>query len=251
MPYDPIKLTEKTEYVVTSGDWRKYFRFRGGRWYGGIATADCVGCNLRCVFCWSWYTRDRAESVGKFYSPEEVFNRLIRIVQRRGYRQVRVSGGEPTIGREHLLKLLELFSSTNLLFILETNGLLIGWDKSYARDLAKFTNVHVRVSIKGTNPKEFSRLTGANPDAFYLQLKALKHLLDEGVSVHPAIMLSFSKKEDYDNLLKELEEIDRSLVNEVEEEYVFLYPHVIKKLRAAKIWPRIAYTPDNIPSELI
>ncbi|RLF17036.1 MAG: molybdenum cofactor biosynthesis protein MoaA [Thermoprotei archaeon] len=251
MTYDPIELTKAVNKVVSRGIQRKYFRFRGGRWYGGIATADCVGCNLRCVFCWGWYARDRANSIGKFYNPNEVYNRLISIAKRRRYRQVRLSGGEPTLNREHLVKLLELVSQTPFIFILETNGILIGWDKSYARDLAKFPNLHVRVSIKGTNPKEFSRLTGANPDAFYLQLKALENLLDEGVSVHPAVMLSFSDEKSYKNLISMLREIDRSLAEDVEEEYVFLYPHVVKKLREAKIWPRIAYTPNNIPEELI
>jgi uncharacterized Fe-S cluster-containing radical SAM superfamily protein len=31
--------------------WGSTTGSEGGRWYGGIATADCVGCNLRCVFC--------------------------------------------------------------------------------------------------------------------------------------------------------------------------------------------------------
>jgi uncharacterized Fe-S cluster-containing radical SAM superfamily protein len=50
--YDPLKLGEAVQAHVVREDERKYYRFRGGKWYGGIATADCVGCNLRCVFCW-------------------------------------------------------------------------------------------------------------------------------------------------------------------------------------------------------
>ena len=48
--YDPIKRSEETAKVVLRNDLRKYHRFRPARFYGGIATADCVGCCLRCIF---------------------------------------------------------------------------------------------------------------------------------------------------------------------------------------------------------
>jgi uncharacterized Fe-S cluster-containing radical SAM superfamily protein len=32
--------------VICKGNKRKYYRFRAGRFYGGIATADCMGCNM-------------------------------------------------------------------------------------------------------------------------------------------------------------------------------------------------------------
>ncbi len=250
-----MELSKRIKSIVTRGEGaeesRKYYRFRGGRWYGGIATADCVGCNLRCVFCWGWYVRDHASRIGRFYTAEEVFRRILRIARKRKYRQVRVSGGEPTISRSHLLRLLELTDAEGLIFILETNGILIGADKSYARALSQFERLHVRVSLKGASPREFSRLTGADPRAFELQLKALENLLDEGVSVHPAVMLSFSNKEDVKMLVERLREIDPLLVEELEEEYVFLYPHVVQKLKEEGVWPRIAYDPRRIPKELI
>ncbi|RLF22604.1 MAG: molybdenum cofactor biosynthesis protein MoaA, partial [Thermoprotei archaeon] len=57
--FDALKLSEAIEKIVVRGVERKYYRLvRGGRWYGGIATADCCGCNLRCVFCWSGAPRD-------------------------------------------------------------------------------------------------------------------------------------------------------------------------------------------------
>ena len=250
--FDPLKLTEVVKRVVLRDSQRKYYRIaRGGRWYGGIATADCVGCNLKCVFCWSNKPRDYPERIGRFYTPEEVFKALEQCAIRKGYKQIRISGNEPTIGRSHLLKVLELVDSTNLLFILETNGILIGNDKSYARDLAKFKRLHVRVSIKGTSPEEFSKLTGAIPEAFELQLKSLENLLNAGVSCHPAVMLSFSGKEGFKRILERLKEIDPTLCEELEEEYVFLYPHVVKRLSASGITPLIAFSPKNIPEDLI
>jgi uncharacterized Fe-S cluster-containing radical SAM superfamily protein len=249
LQYNPKKLADSIEKVVVKDKLRKYYRFRPGQWYGGIATSDCVGCNLKCIFCWGSKPRDNPEKIGKFYSPEHVFENLISCAKKFGYSQLRVSGNEPTIGKAHLLNLLELIEQTNYNFILETNGILI--DKAYAHQLAEFKRLHVRVSLKGTNEQEFTRLTGAEPEGFELQLKALKNLVDANVDCHSAVMLSFSSKENFKKLLNRLEEIDKSLKDNVEEEYVFLYPHVIKQLRAANVKPIIAYSPSEIPSKLI
>lgn len=248
--FDPVKLAKEIESVVVEGTLRKYYRTaRPGRWYGGIATADCCGCNLRCVFCWSGAPRDHPENIGRFYSPEQIFRALDACAKKFGYHQLRASGNEPTIGKEHLLRLLELVGDTNHSFILESNGILI--DADYARRLSAFKNVHVRVSIKGTNPQEFSKLTGAIPEAFDLQLRALRELMNAGVSCHPAVMLSFSPKENLEELKERLRAIDQSLAEGVEEEYVFLYPIVARRLSRAGIKPLVAYSPDGIPSELI
>ncbi|MEM1521335.1 MAG: radical SAM protein, partial [Candidatus Korarchaeum sp.] len=224
---------------------------RGGRWYGGIATADCVGCNLRCVFCWSNFPRDNPQANWDLYSPDEVYSRLSSIASREGYELLRVSGNEPTICWDHLIELLELVESDGRFrFILETNGILIGSDRSRARKLSSFTRLHVRVSLKGACEEEFSLLTGAKPEAFELQLRALENLADEGVSAHPAAMLSFSSGESIRKLLRRIEEIEPAYLRRFEEEYVFLYPHVKERLRRAGVTPKMAYEPESIPEEL-
>jgi uncharacterized Fe-S cluster-containing radical SAM superfamily protein len=250
---DPIEYAERLKRIVVRGVERKYYRVaRGGRWYGGIATADCVGCQLKCAFCWSNAPRDNPAGVGRFYTPEEVFKALDEVASRRGYRQLRVSGNEPTLSREHLLSLLSLVEEAKrYTFILETNGLLIGHDPSYAKDLSRYSCIHVRVSLKGTCPEEFSRLTGALPEGFKLQLKALEALVAEGVPCHPAVMLSFSPEGSLEELRRRLRLIDPSLEEGVEEEYVFLYPHVVERLRGAGLKPRVAYSPKEIPEELV
>ncbi len=76
--YDPVELARLTEKEVSSGDLRKYYRFRAARFYGGIATADCVGCCLRCLFCWSWSIVSSPSRGGSFYHPGDVARRLGR-----------------------------------------------------------------------------------------------------------------------------------------------------------------------------
>lgn len=251
---DPIALSSAVEKVVTLREGevikRKYYRFRGGRWYGGIATADTIGCNLSCGFCWSWRANNSIATFGEYYSPEEVSTKLIEIASKRNYSLVRISGGEPTIGFKHLLQVLEVLSNYNFKFILETNGILIGYNKNYAKELSKYKFLHVRVSLKGTNEEEFSKLTNAEPSAFRLQIKALENLVEENVSCHAAAMLSFSREEGKIKLIEELRKIDEELAN-LEEEYVFLYPHVVELMKKRNISPRVAYDPNNIPNSLV
>jgi uncharacterized Fe-S cluster-containing radical SAM superfamily protein len=230
-PIDPLAWAEKVLEVVGSGEKRKYYRFRPAPYYGGIATADCVGCCLRCLFCWSWHIVIQPEKMGRFYSAEEVVRNLTSIARKKGFEQVRISGNEPTLHRSHLLKVLGLISK-EFHFILETNGILIGYDPSYAKDLSSFTNLSVRVSLKGACPEDFACLTGAKAEIFELQLKALEHLVGEGVDCFPAVMANFSSLKTIKNLRRRLREI-RSDFADFEEEELIPYPFVQENLQKA------------------
>src|SRR4030067_84963 len=127
--FDPVKLAQDTEELVCKDIRRRYFRFRPSRFYGGISTGDCVGCCLRCAFCWSWRQVERPTKFGELHAPEEVASRLISGATTSSFRQVRISGGEPTVGREHLLTVLEVVPERDK-FVLENNGILLGADKS-------------------------------------------------------------------------------------------------------------------------
>ncbi|WXG42336.1 MAG: radical SAM protein [Candidatus Freyarchaeum deiterrae] len=242
MPFDPLELALKTEEVVLRGDSRRYYRFRGGHWYGGIATADCCGCPLRCVFCWGAEARDDPKRYGgEFYTPEEVFRNLTRVAKKRGYRLLRLSGNEPTLGREHLFRILELVDRTGYTFVLETSGILL--DGDYVKRLSEFENVHVRVSLKGACEEEFSKLTGAKPEGFQLQLRALKNLVDYGVSCNAAVMSSFSTAENMRGLVGWLSVLSEDLASNLENETVILYPKVKKQLAQAGIEPFTSCSP--------
>lgn len=247
--YDPLKIAEETEKIVSHDLERKYYRFRPTRFYGGIATADCLGCCLRCIFCWAWEKVIRPDKVGRFYKPEEVVKRLVSIARKKRFDQVRISGNEPTIGKNHLLKILELIPS-DLTFVLETNGILIGADSDLARELSRFSNLYVRVSLKGTDQAEFSRLTGAAPKGFEWQLQALKHLLRAGVRCYPSVMLSFSSEENIVALRKRLGGIRKDFADFEEEELV-MWGSVEERLIKAKIPYNTAYHPKNIPSQYV
>ena len=248
--FDPVTTAKDIEGVVAKGIERKYYRVsRPGRWYGGIASADCCGCNLKCVFCWSDKPREDPDKYGKLCTPEQVCERLIRCVHDHNYRLVRISGNEPTLVKKHLLKVISLINKTKLMFILETNGTLL--DKDFVMELAKFRNLHVRVSLKGTNPEEFSMLTGAVPETFDRILDNLKVLIDYQVDFNLAVMLSFSPDKSITLLKERVKEISPGILENFEEEYVLLYPHVSRRMKKVGIQPLIAYTPRGTPKKLV
>jgi uncharacterized Fe-S cluster-containing radical SAM superfamily protein len=224
--YDPIALSTKIENLVVNGIKKKYYRFRGTGFYGGISTADTVGCNLRCKFCWSGLSVWNAKNTGEFYSPKQVVDTIKHIARKKGYNKVRISGGEPTIGRNHLITLLEMIDS-HFTFILETNGILLGLDTSYLETLSQFTNVHVRVCLKGSTKDEFSFLTGANEEGFEYQLKALEQLRDASMSFNIAFVSTKNNQNELYNTLKKM-----NLNNVmIEKEEIKLYPQVKQRLK--------------------
>ena len=248
--FDPIQKARDIEDIVTQDLKRKYYRVsRPGRWYGGIASADCCGCNLRCVFCWSDKPRENPEKYGELCTPDQVAERIIRCARDHNYKLVRISGNEPTIAKAHLLKVISLINKTKLLFILETNGTLL--DEDFVQELAKFRNLHVRVSLKGTNPDEFSMLTGALPDTFDRILGNLSLLIEYKVDFNLAVMLSFSPDRNVVQLEEKLKQISSDVLKNFEEEYVFLYPHVVGRMKRAGIEPLVAYTPRGVPKKLV
>lgn len=49
LPFDPLRRLLQVENLVMDSGRRKYYRFRLGKFYGGIVTADAVGCT-RLIF---------------------------------------------------------------------------------------------------------------------------------------------------------------------------------------------------------
>jgi uncharacterized Fe-S cluster-containing radical SAM superfamily protein len=242
--FDPIHLARETEKIVCRGDARKYTGFHATGVYGGIATGYTCGCCLRCVFCWVDWSRDFPERHGQLYSPEEVFRRLRETAHQFNVRKLRISGAEPTLGKEHLLRLLEHVETSEFdLFILETNGMLFGVDRDYVKAVSKFRKAHVRLSLKAGTPEDFARKTGARPEAFEVPFWAIQNLLDFNSSFHVAAMSADPRIMGCNEriaLMKKLASIDRRLVSTLEEEVIDPYETTLARLKHAGLkleWP--------------
>ena len=95
---------------------------------------------------------------------------------------ISASASEGTLGKQHLFELLELVDETDYIYILETNGMTIGNDESFAKELSRFKNLHTRVSIKGCTKEEYVKLTNAKAESYELPYKALGYLINNKVS---------------------------------------------------------------------
>jgi len=237
--YDPILLTKTTEKVVIDGNKRKYARLaRSLRFYGGTTSATEVGCNLRCKFCFSDKPVRRPHSTGRFYTPEQVFNALKKNANKYGHKLISASASEGTLGKQHLFELLELVDKSDFIYVLETNGMTIGHDPEFAKELSRFRNLHVRVSIKGTNKQEYVRLTGAMSSSYDLPYKALEHLMGAGVSCNVCLSISFSSPENIKKAEERLAKIRPGLLKSLEKEHITLFPKVYQRLKNIDMMPR-------------
>ena len=230
-------MARKTEQIVCDGDRRKYTAFYSTGVYGGISTGYGCGFCLRCVFCWVGLDREFPESVGKFHSPQEVIKQLESVAEESGTRKVRISGCEPTIGRSHLLHLLDYVEKSPFqLFILETNGMLFGQDESYVRELTAFSKMHVRVSLKAGTSKEFTRKTGAQSEDFEIPFQAIRYLLKYKVSFHVAAMSGDARimsAQERQQLISRLYKMNPQLLRGLEEEVIDPYRTTLLRLKTA------------------
>ncbi len=240
LPFDPVHRSEEVEKVVMQGGMRLYYKFRAAPYYGGIATADAVGCSFLCAYCWNYGRNENPSRFGKFCSPNEVAGNLLRIARKRSYNLFRITGSEPVLGLDsfrHLLEVIKIIfrEEPGSRFVLETNGLMLGLKPELGEKL-RFENLLVRIALKGTDPLSFERITGAKRDFFSYPLLALKNL--EGIKVRawPALMEDLFTEVEIKNLKDMLRE--SGVQAELELENLEPYPFVLENMKRRRILPR-------------
>ncbi|MCU0409564.1 MAG: radical SAM protein, partial [Bacteroidales bacterium] len=131
-------------------------------------------CNIRCKGCWaSDYSRNSSLSYEKL---DQVFTEARKI----GILTIIMSGGEPLLRKNDILKLCEKHSK--LTFGLFTNGTLI--DEAFVRELARIKNLNVFLSIEGTREETDERRGAGIYDRVISAMDLLKkHDIGFGFSV--------------------------------------------------------------------
>ncbi|MFX0084077.1 MAG: radical SAM protein [Candidatus Hodarchaeota archaeon] len=225
---DVKNLTRKTIEKVCQDSFsnrlsRKYYRFRySSQFYGGIVTGDVIGCNLRCAYCWSqktaWNTRK-----GSWYDPNQVVNALLNLSKKNNCHKIRLSGGEPTLCKNHLLTVLRQMPD-EIFFILETNGILLSQD-SYIQDLEELHNPpHIRISLKA-GETFFSVITYASLNTYEKQIHAIRLLKQSSLQFNVAIMAEFFTAKEISKLQIEI------FPKQLEIESLIMYPFVKEELQ--------------------
>ena len=150
---------------------------------------------------------------------------------------VEVLGMKKEEAEERALELLELVDKSDFIYVLETNGMTIGHDSEFAKELSRFRNLHVRVSIKGCNKEEYIQLTGAMSSSYDLPYLALYYLMKEEVSCNVCLSISFSSPENIKKAEKRLYDLRPGLLKSLEKEHITLFPKVYNRLKKLQMMP--------------
>ncbi|MGB2763845.1 MAG: radical SAM protein [Candidatus Aminicenantaceae bacterium] len=237
-PFDPLQRSKDIESLVMKGKKRLYHRFRPAPYYGGIATADAIGCSFLCAYCWNYFKNLNPARFDKFYSPQQVASNLLDIARRKSFNLFRVTGSEPILGEaslEHLIEVIKAIfhEKRHSIFILETNGFYLGCQVNFIKRL-KFENLWIRISLKGVNENSFEQITGAKKEFFRYPLVALKELEDLGLKAWPAVMKNLFTDDDIAQLKRLLAECD--IKAGIEEEFLEEYPFVLENMKKRNVW---------------
>ena len=237
-PFDPLKRSEQVEVQVTKDNKRLYYRFRPAPYYGGIATADAVGCSFLCAYCWNYNRNLHPERFKEFYTPQQVADKLCHIADKKSYGLFRISGAEPVLGERtffHLIEVLKLIhrKRPGSLFILETNGFYLGFRTDLLAGFKEFPNLRVRVCLKGVDEESFEKITGAEKEFYRFPIVALRELEGLGVKAWPALMGDLFDREDISRLERFLRK--SGIRSDLELEFLEAYPFVVKNMERRKI----------------
>ena len=238
LPFEPIQRSLQVERVVTKGNLRRYYRFRPAPYYGGIATADTVGCNLLCAYCWNYARNLNPDNFGRYYSPSQVGKRLLGIARRKNFQYIRLTGAEPILGKVSFIHFIQILDSvlsqkTDLIFILETNGLILGFQKELAFNLRGFRNLSIRIAIKAWDEESFTQITGADKEFFIYPLLALKNLRELNLDAWSAVMGDLFTKDRIRTLKAKMKEL--GIKQHIETEELERYPYVLENIKKRNI----------------
>jgi len=236
-PFDALERSREVEGIVMKNGKRIYHRFRPAPYYGGIATADAVGCSFLCAYCWNYWRNLNPERFDKFYSPQQVASILLKIARRRSFNLFRITGSEPVLGESslgHCLEVIEIIfrEAPFSVFVLETNGFILGSRLDLVKKL-KLGNLWVRVAIKGVDENSFELVAGARKEFFSYPFAALKELENLGVKAWPAVMRELFSDEEIGRLKKLLGQ--HGIKARLEEEILEPYPFVLENLKSRSV----------------
>jgi cyclic pyranopterin phosphate synthase len=186
--------------VLETGQVRQVGPVRGrlvdsfGRHIEDMRVSVTDRCNFRCVYCMpeeglQWLKKDTLMSF-------EEITRLSQIAVQLGIRDLRLTGGEPTLrpGLPNLIRMLRAAVPTVESLSLTTNGFLL---KGLAGDLADAGLTRINVSVDTLDHEKFHQITRRN--ALQQVLDGLEEL-EKFPTIHPikinaVAMRNFSEEE--------------------------------------------------------
>ena len=172
------------------------------------------GCQFRCAFCHNpdtWILANEKNNVGSF-SPEDLLKKALRCKTYWGEEGgITVSGGEPLLQIDFLIKFFELCKKNNVNTCLDTAGgpyVADGeWHNKFLR-LMKSTDI-VLLDIKQINDEKHKALVGFSNENVLAMAKELDQLNVPVYIRH--VLLPEYKDEANDSTLKKISDDEKDL----------------------------------------
>lgn len=195
--HDFCQLVDDVRHKSFDGDERRYHRFRYSS-HDDTVVADCIGSNLRCAHEWGWCEGILDNpTAGRFYTPETVTEKLLDHAEEHGCDTARISGMEPVMQDDHLVKVARRLDSQGMALRVDTNGMLL--DHSYLQRLEQEADLSIRLSFKGHHPASFQRLADVHRSWFTHQHRAFLACRDSDVDM-AAVLAGVYTEEQKDEL---------------------------------------------------
>lgn len=114
-------------------------------------------CNQACIMCYNQSGMDK-----NTHNEDLSIDQWIKIAQELAsihIPQIIISGGEPTLLREDLFKIMDIFNEVGTHFIFINNGMLI--NEGYIKKLAKYHYSWMQFSVDGATEEVHDYIRGA------------------------------------------------------------------------------------------
>ena len=236
-PFDPIARADQVERMVLDGDRKRYYKFEyDAIYYNGIVSCRASGCCLSCAYCFNVTRNMNIDScTDKFYSPNEVSEKVKALQEKHGVDQFRITSCEALLGKASTKHLGEVIRLSKSKAWIETNGIVIGHDPSLLDYIPK-KDVTIRVTVKADGPQSFQHITGAKASAFKYQIEAIRVLIE---SKRPFVIAIMKQFVDIDKLARQFDEADIVFDSDpdLDIESLLYYPQNIQVMKDRGVKP--------------
>lgn len=152
-------------------------------------------CNMHCGFCYNNSTVERQNDLSK----DEWISFSHSIVSCGGVFQCIISGGEPTLFKNNIIEIMDIYSRDGSAFTLISNG--TGIDKEFAFLLAKYKWYWVQISIDSHLSEKHDYIRGSI-GAWKQAVNAIMYLKNYGIPVSIASVITKENFEDMEDIIK-------------------------------------------------
>lgn len=152
-------------------------------------------CNMHCGFCYNNSSKEMANDLTK----EEWLNFSSSVIDSGGVFQCIISGGEPTLFKDTILDLMDMYDSDGSAFTLISNG--TGINDTFSKALSKYKWYWVQISIDSHLAETHDRIRGRT-GAFDNAISAIKHLKYYNIPVSIASVISDENIYDMEEIIK-------------------------------------------------